>query len=593
MNERVKIISLFSWMLFGFGLIGQQIPCLEKLPDEKVVLFTDRDYYLSGDQLWFDAFLFLDGELSSDWSKVLYLELYNDQKEPLIQQKYAIENGRATGVLDIPENAGTGHYYLRGYTQYQRNFPVEKLFTKVVSIVNPNNQPSSIHAPVLTPDSLRVKKSMGEALGSSSVHLNLILDKKEYLPRGKVDLTIDAELHAELVLTVRKKGTGHDSEDVASFLSINPWLAQAYSRSGVLEYPDGNDNLSENPINSLDWIPEMKGLTLSGKIRNKLTGHPVPNEYCITSVLGKEAQIHLAKTNAEGEFIFSYHDLEDEKDIYISVLGDQLQDYQLLVNKDFSTYFPAIEPIPFLYDSSRHSLFEALYINQQIGYSFDSDDKQLAYPKPDPVHPSFNLGAPDIHLEMKDFIYIPTMIEVFRELVPLVSVRGRPGNRKLNIYDNVSFTDYDSPLVLLDHVPVSDIDMLLKIEPALLNTIEVYYSEYLLGDHSFGGIISLRTSKEDFAGYKWTDQSVFVNYKTIQIPKTFQYSEYLDSGSYSDRKPNFSTLLYWYPGIHLKGKPLRFTFYTSDHLSDYEVVVRGFTREGKPCFGSVDFEVLK
>jgi hypothetical protein len=55
---------------------------------------------------------------------------------------------------------------------------------------------------------------------------------------------------------------------------------------------------------------------------------------------------------------------------------------------------------------------------------------------------------------------------------------------------------------------------------------------------------------------------------------------------------DFRTLLYWNPDIKVTSDT-RISFYTSDHLSEYEVVVRGRTSDGEVVYGRTAFHVVK
>lgn len=593
-----KVAFKFLFIFFGVQAFGQEnggrlLACVDDFPEEKTVLITDRDFYLAGDKLWFKAFVFVENELNSDLSKVLYVELFNDKGNVFVQHKYGVSQGNTAGVLDIPVEVNTGVYYLRAYTQYMRNFPLERFFTRAVTIVNPRSEATRIKGSekkMMEPG--QGPELIDSGLNKETLKLNVSASKKTFGQREAVELNIENLIHANLVVSVRKKGTGYREDDIAQILSVNPWLGASYA--ALPSFNISGLTLSEmtRPA-AMEWVPEVRGLTLTGMVRNKNTGLPVPEVFCITSVIGKQTQLHLSKTHEDGTFIFPYHHLQGDKDIFVAIRNNENRDLEILINKDFSTTFPPVQPVAMPFDSSRHVLFEALYINSQLNRAFEPAFKKGAYPEPGPLPLPFNIGSPDLVVEVKTYIDIPTMPEVFRELVPTVSVRGKIGTRKLNVFDKDAFRDHDNPLVLLDNVPVSDVEKLLQLNPAQLKSIEVYHADYFLGDHVFGGIISVKTNTEDFAGFKWTDESVFLPFKTLHPSETFQQPVYDDLEDKQNKKPDFRTLLYWNPEFRLDGSPNKITFFTADHLSEYEVVVQGFSREGRPCFGSTEIEVLK
>lgn len=587
----LALLIFLSHPLFGQSNQNSKSPCLDEYPREEVVLFSDRDYYLTGDSLWFKAFVFLDGQLSSDMSKVLYLELHDHQKDVFSQKKYRMEEGMVDDLFEIPADIPSGNYFLRVYTQYGRNFGIENFFTKVVSIINPLAETNLVQGD---------KKSLNDMDQSielthmdAAIHLDINLSKDTFYQREKIELKINDRINANLLVSVRKKGSSHSWKALNGFITGNSWLASSYLKTGM-----GKQIMTAFPsekvyFEKLKWIPEIKGLTLSGKVINSLNGEAAEDIYCIGSVIDDMPQLYLSKTNQEGAFIFSLPYLEDEKDIFVGMRYVHDQPVEILIDREFSTSFPKLQNIPFPYDSLKHIFLEEVFVNKQLNSKFQNFSKEAAYPLSNKLPSSFNIGKADFRVDINEFIYIPTVIEIFRELIPTVSVMGRTGNRKLKIYDQAKFRYFENTLVLLDNVPVSDIEELLKIEPKKLNAIEVFNTEYLLGDYYFEGIISLHSQTENFAGYKWNNNSVFLNYITLHPKNTFHHPVYKNHERLSEKNPDFRTLLYWNPKLQMKGEEEVLYFYSSDHQSEYEVLVRGYTNEGIPCYGRIDFVVMK
>ncbi|MCD4663641.1 MAG: hypothetical protein K8R68_00120 [Bacteroidales bacterium] len=53
----------------------------------------------------------------------------------------------------------------------------------------------------------------------------------------------------------------------------------------------------------------------------------------------------------------------------------------------------------------------------------------------------------------------------------------------------------------------------------------------------------------------------------------------------NNRIPDFRTLLYWNPELLISQGDNTLNFYTSDNTGDYDIIVRGVTKNGKICFG--------
>ena len=108
------------------------------LPDERVMVKTDRDIYLCGEDILMSAYTY-----EGNWftpvsiSSVLYVEFYNPENHVFSRMKLLMKKGKGTGQIGIPRNVATGIYYLRAYTNYMKNFGIKQFFLKKLKIVNP------------------------------------------------------------------------------------------------------------------------------------------------------------------------------------------------------------------------------------------------------------------------------------------------------------------------------------------------------------------------------------------------------------------------------------------------------------------------
>ena len=104
---------------------------------EQINLATDRTLYISGEPIWYCAQYAIPDNTSLILSKVLYVELFDNEKKIISSQKIKIDNGIINGRIIIPEHIATGYYILRAYTRYQENFPAWQFTTAIISVVNP------------------------------------------------------------------------------------------------------------------------------------------------------------------------------------------------------------------------------------------------------------------------------------------------------------------------------------------------------------------------------------------------------------------------------------------------------------------------
>jgi hypothetical protein len=111
---------------------------LTSLVDERVIMATDRETYLSGEQIFFNSFVY-DGnwDLPLSMSSVLYVELYDQYNSVIFKGKYSLVNGKCSGVIPIAKTVDSNIFYIRAYTNYMKNYGLEQFSVQKIRIVNP------------------------------------------------------------------------------------------------------------------------------------------------------------------------------------------------------------------------------------------------------------------------------------------------------------------------------------------------------------------------------------------------------------------------------------------------------------------------
>ncbi len=106
--------------------------------EEKIYLHLDRPSYLTGETMWFKIYL-VDASLHTPGilSKVVYVEILDQDSKPVLQSKIEVSEGKGSGSLFIPATMNTGNYHIRAYTNWMKNYSPDFYFHKEVSIINP------------------------------------------------------------------------------------------------------------------------------------------------------------------------------------------------------------------------------------------------------------------------------------------------------------------------------------------------------------------------------------------------------------------------------------------------------------------------
>ena len=105
---------------------------------EELYIATDRDIYISGEQVYFKVYCF--DRLThkpSDLSKVAYASLLDHSANPVSQVKAWLNGSSGSGELSIPDTLKTGNYYISCSTHWMRNFSPDLFACRKISVINP------------------------------------------------------------------------------------------------------------------------------------------------------------------------------------------------------------------------------------------------------------------------------------------------------------------------------------------------------------------------------------------------------------------------------------------------------------------------
>lgn len=537
--KNCKLFCCFFALLFSLPLSVTATANADEAA--QIVAVTDRDLYVSGEQIWFTVFY----SSAAGSPKMLYVEVFDFNKQAFLQQKIALQQGVAHGLLPLPLEAPSGEYYLRIYPPQQRQAAPEDFYTLPFMVFNPNQ--------ALAKFTQREWKSSPFAKAQDQVGLAVKTDKRTYRPGALVTLELGALAGAKATVAVVKKGT-------------------------VLK-----ETLVPYALPSTGRAMAAGGLSISGIIRDKNTGEGVAGKKCAMSVLKNGEQIHVTETDPQGIFTFAVHDLFATQNLIFSMQEENVADLELLINNDFSSDY-SLPKMTFDIDRSFQSLIEEMYINAQLSETYtDSPVKVLASPKKIDSY----LSPPNIIRDLSGFIEVPSMEEVLNELVPSLLVKFRKNQPYLSLVDGITKLAYEDPLVLLDNAPVRDIKALLDINPLEIASIEMIDRKYILGDAVLNGIIIIKSKKNNYAGIVWPEDVVFLEYETLQADVRFEATP-----PASERLPDFRNLLYWHPNLSLDS-PQSLQFPTSNHCAEYDILIRGIQANGQVIFTKKTIQITK
>ncbi len=334
---------------------------------------------------------------------------------------------------------------------------------------------------------------------------------------------------------------------------------------------------------AIRYNKETENHFLYGRLINKNTQIPDPEQYLFLSMPGKKAMFQYAKTDKNGDFTFTLPLDGNIKDLIIQPENAE-RNNNIRIESSFSDKYPELAPA---YKTSVEALLQdnsKLAVNYQVMKIYRSDflpDKSSLIAFTGGSRRFY--GKPDIELIMDNFIKLPVMQEVFFELIPGVFLKKKKSEYEITIADPVENRAYDkTPLLLIDGVVIKDPAIIANLDPEIVEKIDAVKSRYFVGEYMMYGLVNVITRAGDLSNITLPDYAVRLPYRVIEPVNSFSSPDYVSKEKKQSHIPDFRNTLYWNPSVKtdIEGKT-EVDFWTSDFKSDYEINVQGISGDGK------------
>ena len=362
-----------------------------------------------------------------------------------------------------------------------------------------------------------------------------------------------------------------------------------------------DDVMSGSPV--AEFLPEVKEHIVTASVTND--GQALPGVFTYLASPGKIIRAYGSWTNIKGLAQFEIKDFYGPRRVIVQARQPSegnnssegrsartepateagsgvsgTEGYVINVIDPFSTSMDAETMRTLeLSEASQESLV-ARSVAMQVQDIFYYDEWATRVEKPE-VDSSAFYGRPDALYNLDDYTRFPVMEEVMREYVPGVFVRKRKDGFHFIVINGTNGGVLSGdPMVLLDGVPVLDVDDIMRLDPLRVKKLEVVTRMYYLGQSTFPGIVSYATYKGDLGGMELDPRAVSLNYEGLQLRRIFYKPEYQRDNT-RDRMPDQRYLLHWEPDINIQTDgTAKVDFYTSDVPGLYRIVVEGLNGEG-------------
>jgi hypothetical protein len=444
-----------------------------------------------------------------------------------------------------------------------------------------------------------------------TLDIEIITEKYEFDIREKVNVVIKTSINntpvpANLAVKVKRADDPFKGKEInfqnkfilnnISFEKIFNYYSDPYNKfnyyainDALIACIDYYDNSAKVP--DIKFLPEIKGQIVSGKVINKETGQPAWNHLVYLSFIGPYAQIFSCRTGKKGEFSFSLDNIYGNNDIVIQI-DDEQGKYILLLNEKYSNDFNDQRTNNMLNSEFKEYIVQNM-INYQISKAYDI--VKINYIDTIKTRMNDFYGKPDESLILSDFVKLPVMEEVLVELLKSIFISIKKGTKNILVIDkNNNEIIGDSPLYLIDGVPVFDPDIILNMSPAEVKSIKVVSSKYFLGDLAFDGILDIHTNTNKFDNIKNLKTGIKLRLESVIKSASFFSPQYDSDISLKNRIPDFRNTIYWNPSIVTDINGISsLSFYTSDETARFDIIAEGISYNGQAGYKNCQIEVTQ
>jgi hypothetical protein len=417
------------------------------------------------------------------------------------------------------------------------------------------------------------------------------IDKPKYGTRQLVDLCINrtdsaTELRYISISVVKKclNDNSFNSPEIINNLVysaniIEPGIDSMVSYNDLLILHRNYTKIWNQ--SGTNFLPEMKGEMVSGIIKNTYSNQPIANIPIVLSFVDHSAFIDVVNTDSAGRFHFVVNQY-GEKEMVIQPLrpDSNNRDYKIFIDQSFAEG-QAISDIPdFSLDIESAKEINNALINMQIRkiYSQISEPSQAAEDFPE-LLPFY--GKPEYSVQIDKFIELGTTEEIIKELLPFTSVIRQKGMVLFKVSESKSlYPGEGETLTFVDGVPVFDVSRILEIPAAEIKKADIINLNYFFNGFNLGRLLLFHTIKGNLSDMEF-DHKVYRRAMNFFSPNyRFLNPRYSEKSYLESRVPDFRNVLFFQTIESLKNCKNCFTFYTSDELSEYSIIVKGIRPDG-------------
>lgn len=504
----------------------------------------------------------------------IYINIFDVDSQFIASEVFKFNEGLASGYINIPDTVEAGMFLLKAYnSELEQKLDQRKADLKEIN----------------------VSKQFAETGESNDGNdKNLRLSSGKVFPQKPSGDNYVLKL-ADTEFNRRSKVTGtiqfaHDNTMDTAWLALSVKPLSAWELQLALLNKTTEDNeLADVCMDTINnSLHEDGGMIISGFLSDSLTNKPISNALVfIARVDSAETHMNYCISNKEGKFYFLESGNAKSNQVFISIYKypEMVLYPNAKVNLDskfLNNPTVPVNPTSKLETMESGDTLNVLKSIIAIAYDInpvkaqEDDSWQYVLNNAQSI-----IGEPTEDIELDDYVGFTDFIQMAKEILYSVRIQKEDNKYQIAVVDRERFITHKNPVVFVNGVPLENIDPILSWGSDKIKRIQIQSKPRYFGDVPFeNGMIFIWTRKMDFWSGIEHKRNRVVNLPGYQKQVKLKFPDYSDNSN--KRLPDFRQVLFWEPSIAIENnKTYEFSFYTSDEVGDFEVVLQGITNKNQ------------
>lgn len=511
-----KIFSLLVLLTASLGAFAQFV--------ERITTFTDKDCYVAGERVYVSVSVTDDNGTPQGLSKVAYVEI-SDTQGLQAQAMVQLIEGRGWAEVALPTTMHSGCYQLTTYTRNLLPKGDEAFARSLIAVVNTQQMQMADEV------TFHPARNKGTAA------------RRTYKTGQMAHISLPSDTN----LVIRALSVVRTPIDIDLYEAPAP-STKVYAEAG-------------------SCIPELEGHIVKARPSG---AQPVKS---LLAGVGKGFAvfegIHDANT---GEWQYVTSRMNGSLPMVVNGYDEAFQPVTMEILSPYAQVLPTALPALEVYATEADLL--------QRTNDAQREAKLVEYLAHDtlPYTATLLSRQPERLYKVDDWVQFSTIRKTLSEYVMDVYRRTQDG-RTFLFTSNIEMRNVEKfpALVLLDGVPVYDVDGFMNYDARLLQYIQIYTGVYTFGNTLYHGVVSFITHKGLLSNFQLDKGTKLVRYDFPQLRPTFTQPQ----------DAPLSTV-FWNPLID--AREVDFPVPTATGI--YQIILHGTDGNGKSFRSASEIEVV-